>query len=560
MSPPPSAPRPTLLKTGQHLAGYEVLGLLGRGGMGEVYRARQVSMDRLVALKVLVPRLAKDPAFTARFIAEARAAGKLNHANIVHVHDVGNTTLPNGQEVHYFSMELVDGESVQDILDREQRLDPARLGPVMVGTAEALAYAASLGIVHRDVKPDNILLTRDGRAKLADLGLATFAGDGPTERDEKGRVKVMGTPRYMAPEQARGLTVDHRCDQYSLGATLYHLITGAPPYDGTDGKTVMHAHVHDPIPDPHDLDPTIPEAWRQLSLRLMAKEPEERLSTATELVEAVTAAAQGVTLTTLERRKRGLPWAAILAVTAGLGGLGLLLMMLLGTSPRRVTTTVVSTPPTTVTAAPTPTPVTTPPEAPAVTVAPPVQTTAPVPAPTTPPEAPPVTAAPESPWTELARNLDGDRDSLAYLKTKPTVHRALIALRNTPKVALAIQLRTLGTYGQDGEAALRSYVMSESPVVTLADDRIITATRLTMTHLHGRLTDGTTVEIPRQHALKSWEDLLHSAITYQGLTPAPAIHAACLWWWRDSATTRVLAKGTDPFLVALRDLDAAIPR
>ena len=171
----------------------------------------------------------------------------------------------------------------------------------------------------------------------------------------------------------------------------------------------------------------------------------------------------------------------------------------------------------------------------------------------------PVTPAPESPWMGLARNLNGHRDSLDYLQAKSTVHQALVSLRNTPKAALAAQLRTLGTYGQDGEAALRSYVMSESPVVTLADGRIITATRLTLTHLHGRLTDGTTVEIPRQHALKSWEDLLHSAITYQGLTPAPAIHAACLWWWRDSATTRVLAKGTDPFLVALRDLDAAIP-
>ena len=294
---------------GQQFGGYEVAELIGKGGMGEVYRAKQLSMDREVALKILSPKLAlKDPSFAQRFVDEARAAGKLNHPNIIHVHDVSTATLADGSAVHFFSMEFIDGESVQDILDREKRLTPAQIAPIMTGVAEALSFAAKIGIVHRDIKPDNIMITKGGLVKLADLGLAIQSQNGDDhqpERDEKGRAKVMGTPLYLSPEQARALPVDHRSDQYSLGATLFHLLTGDAPYRGPDGKSIMRSHVVDPVPVVLERYPDADPAWAQLAERLLQKMPEDRFAEADELVEAVEAACKGVTLEQLARRKRG---------------------------------------------------------------------------------------------------------------------------------------------------------------------------------------------------------------------------------------------------------------
>ncbi len=300
----------SLLAPGQVVAGYQVECLVGKGGMGEVYKARQLSMDREVALKVLSPKLAqKDPSFAHRFVEEARAAGKLNHPNIIHVHDVGTSSLPDGRgQVHYFSMEFIAGRSLQEILERDTRLDPVQLAQVMTGVSEALAFAAKAGIVHRDIKPDNIMITTEGQVKVADLGLATASQSGDDhqpERDEKGRAKVMGTPLYISPEQARALPVDFRSDQYSLGATLFHFLTGEPPYRGADGKAIMRAHVVEPVPDPADRLPEVDEPWRQVCLRLLAKLPEERFNDPADLIEAVDAAANGITLAELEKRKRG---------------------------------------------------------------------------------------------------------------------------------------------------------------------------------------------------------------------------------------------------------------
>ncbi|MFM2090769.1 MAG: hypothetical protein RLZZ127_1258, partial [Planctomycetota bacterium] len=287
---PPAA----LLPAQTRLGGYEIMELVGRGGMGEVYRARQVSMDRIVALKVLSPRLAaKDPSFAQQFIAEARAAGRLNHAHIVHVHDVASALAPEGcgvaGELHYFSMEFIDGETVKDVLERQGRLEPDQVARVMRGMGEALVYAQSQDLIHRDIKPDNIMLGSDGSVKLADLGLAT---DLETATNEAGG-KVMGTPLYMSPEQARALALDHRSDQYSLGATLFHCLTGRPPYTGDSAKGIMKAHVVEPVPDPRALREDVPEAWRQLCLRLMAKEPAARFPDAVAMRLAIEAAAQG---------------------------------------------------------------------------------------------------------------------------------------------------------------------------------------------------------------------------------------------------------------------------
>lgn len=306
---PAKAVVPPLLAPGQVVGGYEVSELIGKGGMGEVYRARQLSMDREVALKILSPHLAlKDPSFAKRFVDEARAAGKLNHPNVVHVHDVSTATLPDGGPVHFFSMEFIDGESVQDLLNREKRLSAAQIATIMPGVAEALSFAAKVGIVHRDIKPDNIMLTKAGLVKVADLGLAIASQTGDDhapERDEKGRAKVMGTPLYLSPEQARALPVDFRSDQYSLGATLFHLLTGEPPFRAADAKGVMKAHVVEPVPDPVERFPEADEAWSQIAFRLMQKKPDERFTSPDDLIEAVEAATKGITLEQLARKKLG---------------------------------------------------------------------------------------------------------------------------------------------------------------------------------------------------------------------------------------------------------------
>ncbi len=300
-----------LLPPHAKLGGYEILELVGRGGMGEVYRANQLSMDRIVALKVLSPKLVKqDPSFAKRFIDEAQAAGRLNNANIVHVHDVAKAPVPaeadnsaNLPEWYFFSMEFVAGESVKDVIKREQRVSDEQTGTIMTGMANALLYAEQQGIVHRDIKPDNIMVTTTGEVKLADLGLALQLGTEEGLAEMEGAQKVvMGTPLYMSPEQARGNAVDHRSDQYSLGATLFHMLTGHPPYAGDSAKAIMKSHVFDPVPDPHDVRDSISEAWRQLCVRLMQKLPEERFSTGEELRVAVAGAINGVALDALVLR------------------------------------------------------------------------------------------------------------------------------------------------------------------------------------------------------------------------------------------------------------------
>jgi serine/threonine protein kinase len=300
-----------LLQPKQQIAGYEVDELVGKGGMGEVYRARQISMDRVVALKILAPRLAKqDPIFAKRFVDEARAAGRLNHPNIIAVHDVGKATLPGAPAgeppLEYFSMEFVDGESVKDLIDRQGAVPLSIVAQVMQGMAEALVYAESQNMVHRDIKPDNIMLTHGGIPKLADLGLAMQVGgeEMVAEKDAQGRGKVMGTPLYMSPEQARALPVDARSDQYSLGATLFHMLTGKPPFKGDNSKVIMRAHVFEPVPDPRAEHADVPDNWRQLCMKLMAKNPEDRFANAIAMRTAVQSATHGHALAGISRRTR----------------------------------------------------------------------------------------------------------------------------------------------------------------------------------------------------------------------------------------------------------------
>jgi serine/threonine protein kinase len=206
------------------IPGYEILEVLGRGGMGVVYKARQTKLDRLVALKVLPPETSSDPAFAERFGREARALARLSHPNIVTVHDFGQT---DGQS--YFVMEFVEGASLRQRL-RAGRMSPGEALAVAAQVCDALGYAHDEHIVHRDIKPENILLDRRGRVKIADFGLVKLLARKGADYTLTGPWQVMGTLKYMAPEQVDNpLAVDHRADIYALGVVLYEMLTGGVP-------------------------------------------------------------------------------------------------------------------------------------------------------------------------------------------------------------------------------------------------------------------------------------------------------------------------------------------
>ena len=256
------------------IPGYTILEQIGSGGMGMVYKARQLSMDRVVAMKVLNERYSSNSEFVDRFIREARAAGKLNHPNVIHVHDISRA---NGR--HYFSMEFIDGASVKELQRAEKKIDLNKALDIVLQAAKALEFAHENRIVHRDVKPDNIMLTREGIVKIADLGIAkTFEETSAKER------RVMGTPHYMAPEQALGKTIDHRVDIYSLGATFYHMITGSTPYGGSSANEILKAHIQDSLPAIQELNSAIPDPVCFIIERMMAKMPEKRYPDMTTLI------------------------------------------------------------------------------------------------------------------------------------------------------------------------------------------------------------------------------------------------------------------------------------
>jgi serine/threonine-protein kinase len=260
--------------TEQSLAGrqfgpYEVLEELGSGGMGKVYRAKNVMLERIVALKTLTPLLSADEGFVQRFLKEARVAARLNHPNIVQIYDFGCV-----EGIHYLAMEYVDGLSLRALLKRG-RFSERDAIQVVRQAVRALGVAHALGIVHRDVKPDNLMLTSRGELKLVDLGIAKRVdeeGQGLTQTGQ-----AVGTPHYISPEQIRGLKdIDARSDIYSLGATFYHLVTGQAPYKGTSGALVMSMHLTAPLPDPRQFEPSLSEGLCRVLRKAMAKDPAER--------------------------------------------------------------------------------------------------------------------------------------------------------------------------------------------------------------------------------------------------------------------------------------------
>ncbi|MEW5741238.1 MAG: serine/threonine-protein kinase [Myxococcota bacterium] len=277
---PPSVPEAA--QAGLQLGGLQLLARIGSGGMGTVWLARQISLDRNVAVKVLKPALGDDPAFVIQFNREALAAAQLVHHNIVQIYDIGFD-----RELHYFSMEYVDGEPLSALVKREGRLDPEVAAGYVLQAARGLKFAHDRQMIHRDVKPENLLLNRDGIIKVADLGLVKRVDRREEEQKPSSTLTdldfvsgdvVMGTPAYMAPEQVLdSKKVDARADIYSLGCSLYELLTGRAPFEGESTGQVLAQHVSEPPVPPEQRNHRVPPALSALTLQMMAKKPEGRL-------------------------------------------------------------------------------------------------------------------------------------------------------------------------------------------------------------------------------------------------------------------------------------------
>jgi eukaryotic-like serine/threonine-protein kinase len=270
---------------------YELDGIVGRGGMAEVYRARDIRLDRIVAIKTLRADLARDQIFQARFRREAQSAASLNHPSIVAVYDTGED-MATGVPVPYIVMEFVDGRTVRDLLQDGHRLLPERSLEIIDGVLRALDYSHQAGIVHRDIKPGNVMVTRNGDVKVMDFGIARAMSDAQATMTQT--AQVIGTAQYLSPEQARGERVDSRSDLYSSGCLLYELLTGRPPFTGDSPVAIAYQHVREnPIP-PSRVDPDVP-AWADaIVLKAMAKSPADRYQTAADMRADLQRAASGL--------------------------------------------------------------------------------------------------------------------------------------------------------------------------------------------------------------------------------------------------------------------------
>jgi serine/threonine protein kinase len=259
---------------GQSFGKCRLLQFIGKGGMGSVYLGEHLFLKRRVAIKILSRDLSSDPEELSRFEKEAIAAARLDHENIVTIHDVDEE---NGRL--FIVMEYVEGEDLDVHLRRKGPLPPRRAAQVAIEVARALEHAHAAGVVHRDIKPGNILLGRRGQIKITDFGLAQDVGQ--REKNEDG--SVMGTPFYVSPEQAQGLSADGRSDLYSLGVTLFQALTGKRPFEGRSPDSVIRKHLEKPRPSLRLRRPALPQALEAIVHRMMAINPDGRYKTARDL-------------------------------------------------------------------------------------------------------------------------------------------------------------------------------------------------------------------------------------------------------------------------------------
>jgi serine/threonine protein kinase len=267
------------LLAGKQFGTFDILRLLGRGGMGEVYRAQDQTLDRPVALKVLRPKLAQDPAFVERFLREARSVAQLNHPNIVQVYSVGEFG-----GVYYISMEYVNGASVAEFIKRMNRLEIGQALRVARQTTRALAAAHAKGIIHRDIKPANIMVDQAGRIKVMDFGLAKAISPHNRSRAEGA---MLGTPYYMAPEQVQGGVSTAQTDFYSLGVSLFEMLTGAPPFTGKSSAEVFHRIANEEIPEITDFRSDVSPELSHLMRRLSSRKPEARYASVETVLDDI---------------------------------------------------------------------------------------------------------------------------------------------------------------------------------------------------------------------------------------------------------------------------------
>jgi serine/threonine-protein kinase len=268
---------PGLDLTGRRLGDYQFLRRLGRGGMAEVYLAEQMSLRRQVAMKVLLPALANDPAYLRRFHHEAQSAASLVHANIVQIHEVGCI-----EGIHFIAQEYVPGQNLKQLLVRKGPLDVASVVSVIRQVAAALQRAAQRGVIHRDIKPENILIAPGGEVKVADFGLARFS-DQSVALTQVGI--TMGTPLYMSPEQVEGGEVDPRSDIYSFGVTCYQMIAGRPPFDGESPLAVAVQHLKKAPERLEYARPDLPDGLCRIVHKMLAKNPQERYQRPAEIIQ-----------------------------------------------------------------------------------------------------------------------------------------------------------------------------------------------------------------------------------------------------------------------------------
>src|ERR1700750_159577 len=300
---------------------YELDGVVGRGGMAEVYRARDLLLDRTVAIKTLRADLARDQTFQARFRREAQSAASLNHPSIVAVYDTGEDDT-DGSHIPYIVMEYVDGRTLRDLLRDDRRLRPERALEITDGVLRALDYSHRNGIVHRDIKPGNVMLTRTGEVKVMDFGIARAVSDAQATMTQT--AQVIGTAQYRPPEQARGERVDARSDLYSAGCLLYELLTGRPPFTGDSPVAIAYQHVtENPIP-PSRVDPEIPPWADAIVMKAMANDPARRYQTAGEMRADIQRGLSGMPVnappTGAYQRTQRMGPAAMMAAPGGYGG------------------------------------------------------------------------------------------------------------------------------------------------------------------------------------------------------------------------------------------------